>query len=174
MPIHGVIGLPEERPHGTPPSKTHRIPHGKAEVKSSFAVARLHRTEKQIRTFLDYPLVTSRQEHREFVAANAGNDIGSAKSIPKQFRASSEETVSLGVSERVVHELETIHVENCNTKGIEPPGIEPAHFLLEISPVVQAGEHVVERKIFELLQCLSTIRHVQENTLEMARRSIRS
>ena len=93
----------------------------------------------------------ARQHDGELVAAEAGDDVLRAHGMPQPPGDGDEQRVADGVAERVVDDLEVVHVDEHHAEragAVRELAAQPLH---EHQPVRQPGERVVVGLMMELL-----------------------
>ncbi len=90
-----------------------------------------------------------RQQHRELVAAQPGDDVGGAQATPDARRGAAQDLVAHTVPHRVVDGLEVVEVEE--EEGEIGAGADvPLQLTLEGAPVGDPGQSVDARHVLDL------------------------
>ncbi len=93
-----------------------------------------------------------RQQDRELVSAQPGQDVGLAAADAQCRREAAQELVADGVAELVVDGLEAVEVEHddrCGGREAPLTGDLQLELLLEAPPVEEAGQEVVVDQVLE-------------------------
>src|SRR5574341_714088 len=92
------------------------------------------------------------QDDRELVAAVPGDHAEAPRVLEEEPRQVLEDLVARAVAEAVVDGLEVVHIEDRERHGLVEARVA-LEFLLhpyrEVAPVVDVGERVLEREVFE-------------------------
>ena len=97
--------------------------------------------------------VDARQQDRELVAAEAGDDVGRAQPLAQHARDARQQAVAGGVAEGVVDGLEAVEVEHeRGALGAVAAHVRevPRELLLEAAAVREPGERVVVGEVAQL------------------------
>ena len=97
--------------------------------------------------------VDARQQDRELVAAEAGDDVGRAQPLAQHARDARQQAVAGRVAERVVDGLEAVEVEHeRGALGAVAAHVRevPRELLLEAAAVREPGERVVVGEVAQL------------------------
>ena len=116
------------------------------------------------------------RDERELVAADAGDRLAGAGRQLQPLRDLDQQLVADGVPERVVDELELVHVEQDHRRAAAvslAPGDRLRQPVEEERPVQQPGQLVVERPASELLLERVALGRVARDPPEVQRRALR-
>ena len=111
------------------------------------------------------------QQHRELVAAEAGDGVAGTDRAVEPLGDGLQELVADGVSERVVDQLEAVEVEEEDgCAALRPAAARAAQRLLEPveeqRAVREAGQRVVQRAVAEALDRAAVVGRVADGALE--------
>ena len=102
-----------------------------------------------------------RQQHDELVAADPGHHIAIAERLGQQIRRFLEQAVAEQMAEAVVIQLQAVDIADDHRDRRIAAVVQTAQLLLEIRPVVQAGQripHAVVNQFFFHLFAVGDIR----------------
>ena len=94
-----------------------------------------------------------RQEHRELVAAETGDDVGVAEAVPQKQRQAGQEIVTGTMAAAIVHVFELVEVEK-EQRAMRAVALRlrelAIEFFIETPPVEQSGEWIMVRDVHQL------------------------
>ena len=102
-----------------------------------------------------------RQQNDKFIAADPGHHIAGTERLRQQLGRFLDQLVAEQMAEAVIIELQPIHIADDHRNRRIPAIIQPAQLLLEIGPVVQAGQripHAIVNQLFFHLLAIGDIR----------------